>query len=117
MSDQTPGGGSSYQPFVPESMTMKELTLRAVIPGLFMCLILGAANAYLGLRAGQTIAAPLSNFMTVGPTEWLIQVDFFNWSCSSLAALVGYGPCSLPTTRQNPRWRPVCLRIASAAAA
>ncbi|HET6348212.1 MAG TPA: oligopeptide transporter, OPT family [Candidatus Krumholzibacteria bacterium] len=56
MSDQTPGG-SAYQPFVPESMSMKELTLRAVIPGLFMCLILGAANAYLGLRAGQTIAA------------------------------------------------------------
>ena len=57
MSDQTPGGGSSYQPFVPQSMSMKELTLRALIPGLFMCLILGAANAYLGLRAGQTIAA------------------------------------------------------------
>src|SRR6186713_2950137 len=38
-------------------MSMKELTLRALIPGLFMCLILGAANAYLGLRAGQTIAA------------------------------------------------------------
>src|SRR5262249_62018939 len=57
MSDQTPDGGSAYKPFVPESMSMKELTLRAVIPGLFMCLILGAANAYLGLRAGQTIAA------------------------------------------------------------
>ncbi len=57
MSDQTPAGGSSYQPFVPQNISMKELTLRAVIPGLFMCLILGAANAYLGLRAGQTIAA------------------------------------------------------------
>jgi len=38
-------------------MTMTEFTLRAVIPGLLMTLILGAANAYLGLRAGQTIAA------------------------------------------------------------
>jgi putative OPT family oligopeptide transporter len=36
---------------------MTEFTLRAVIPGLIMTLILGAANAYLGLRAGQTIAA------------------------------------------------------------
>jgi len=36
---------------------MTEFTLRAVIPGLLMTLILGAANAYLGLRAGQTIAA------------------------------------------------------------
>src|SRR5574339_1007777 len=57
MSDQTPAGGSSYKPFVPQSMTMTELTARAVIPGLVMCLVLGAANAYLGLRAGQTIAA------------------------------------------------------------
>lgn len=36
---------------------MTELTLRAVIPGLLMTLVLGAANAYLGLRAGVTIAA------------------------------------------------------------
>ncbi|MGH9870558.1 MAG: OPT family oligopeptide transporter [Candidatus Polarisedimenticolia bacterium] len=46
-----------YKPFVPNSMTMTEFTLRAVLPGLVMTLILGAANAYLGLKAGQTIAA------------------------------------------------------------
>jgi putative OPT family oligopeptide transporter len=38
-------------------MKMQEFTLRAVMLGLVMCVILGAANAYLGLRAGQTIAA------------------------------------------------------------
>jgi len=36
---------------------MTEFTLRALIPGLLMTLVLGAANAYLGLRAGVTIAA------------------------------------------------------------
>src|SRR5579864_2385197 len=46
-----------HQPFVPESVSMKEFTWRAVILGLFMTVILGAANAYLGLRAGVTIAA------------------------------------------------------------
>src|SRR3984893_5516983 len=46
-----------FRPFVPESMQMKEFTLRAVLLGLVMCVVLGAANAYLGLRAGQTIAA------------------------------------------------------------
>src|SRR5690348_15915334 len=46
-----------HRPFVPESMQMKEFTLRALLLGLVMCVILGAANAYLGLRAGQTIAA------------------------------------------------------------
>jgi putative OPT family oligopeptide transporter len=36
---------------------MKEFTLRAVLIGLVMTVVLGAANAYLGLKAGQTIAA------------------------------------------------------------
>src|ERR1700752_4970005 len=46
-----------HKPFVPPNIQMKEFTLRAVLLGLVMCVILGAANAYLGLRAGQTIAA------------------------------------------------------------
>src|ERR1700727_880373 len=46
-----------HVPFVPPNVQMKEFTLRAVLLGLVMCVILGAANAYLGLRAGQTIAA------------------------------------------------------------
>ncbi|MBX9602866.1 MAG: oligopeptide transporter, OPT family [Bryobacteraceae bacterium] len=36
---------------------MTEFTVRAVLLGLVMSVILGAANAYLGLRAGITIAA------------------------------------------------------------
>jgi len=46
-----------YRPYVPESMAMKEFTFRAVVIGMFLTAILGAANAYLGLRAGMTIAA------------------------------------------------------------
>src|SRR6266550_3034613 len=50
-------GRPAYKPFVPPNMQMTEFTLRAVLIGLVMCVVLGAANAYLGLRAGQTIAA------------------------------------------------------------
>jgi putative OPT family oligopeptide transporter len=46
-----------FRPYVPESMEMKEFTFRAVLIGLMLTVILGAANAYLGLRAGMTIAA------------------------------------------------------------
>lgn len=46
-----------HAPFVPEGTVMKEFTLRAVLLGLVMTVVLGAANAYLGLRAGMTIAA------------------------------------------------------------
>ncbi len=45
------------QPLVPEKTNMKEFTLRALLIGLFLAVVLGAANAYLGLRAGMTIAA------------------------------------------------------------
>jgi putative OPT family oligopeptide transporter len=48
---------SRHRPYVPENVKMREFTLRAVLLGLVMTVVLGAANAYLGLRAGQTIAA------------------------------------------------------------
>lgn len=38
-------------------MKMQEFTVRAVLLGLVLSIVLGAANAYLGLRAGVTIAA------------------------------------------------------------
>jgi putative OPT family oligopeptide transporter len=38
-------------------MEMREFTWRAILLGLAMTIVLGAANAYLGLRAGITIAA------------------------------------------------------------
>jgi len=47
----------TFKPFVPEHMQMRELTMRAILLGLCMTVILGAANAYLGLRAGMTVAA------------------------------------------------------------
>lgn len=46
-----------HQPYVPVGTQMKEFTLRAVLIGLVMTAVLGSANAYLGLKAGMTIAA------------------------------------------------------------
>jgi putative OPT family oligopeptide transporter len=46
-----------HRPYVPETMEMKEFTFRAVLIGLLLTAILGSANAYLGLKAGMTIAA------------------------------------------------------------
>lgn len=47
----------TFRSYVPDQTTLPEFTLRAVLLGLIMTVILGAANAYLGLRAGMTIAA------------------------------------------------------------
>src|SRR3979490_1802544 len=58
MSSPEPGTGpKKHVPFVPEGMQMKEFTLRAMLLGWGLTVGLGAANAYLGLRAGITIAA------------------------------------------------------------
>src|SRR5664279_3534504 len=51
MSDQR------FTPYVPADSNMREFTVRALVIGLCMCVILGAANAYLGLKAGMTSAA------------------------------------------------------------
>ena len=48
---------SKHQPFVPETARVPEFTPLAILLGLVMTVVLGAANAYLGLRAGMTIAA------------------------------------------------------------
>jgi putative OPT family oligopeptide transporter len=51
------GEAPKYKPYVPVETSMTEFTIRALIIGLVMSVILGAANAYLGLKAGMTIAA------------------------------------------------------------
>mgnify|MGYP003587897335 CR=1 FL=1 len=46
-----------FVPFVAPETSLPEFTIRALIIGLVLAVILGAANAYLGLKAGMTIAA------------------------------------------------------------
>ncbi len=46
-----------FVPYVPASQSMAELTFKALFLGVIMAIILGAANAYLGMKAGLTVAA------------------------------------------------------------
>ncbi|MBM4171757.1 MAG: oligopeptide transporter, OPT family [Ignavibacteria bacterium] len=46
-----------FVPFVSSETNLAEFTVRALIIGLVLAVVLGAANAYLGLKAGMTIAA------------------------------------------------------------
>src|SRR5271157_4858818 len=52
-----PEAEKKFRSYVPDKTEMREFTTRAVLLGLVMSVILGAANLYLGLRAGMTIAA------------------------------------------------------------
>jgi putative OPT family oligopeptide transporter len=51
------GPNPKHKPYVPAQTEMREFTIRALVIGLVMAVVLGAANAYLGLKAGMTIAA------------------------------------------------------------
>ena len=46
-----------FKSFIPASKTIPELTIKAVLVGALLAVILGAANAYLGLYAGMTVSA------------------------------------------------------------
>ena len=46
-----------FKPYVPNDSTMKELTIRAVVLGVIMAVVLGTANAYVGMKAGLTVSA------------------------------------------------------------
>jgi len=45
------------KPYVPADSKMPEFTFKAIFLGIIMAILLGAANAYLGLKAGMTISA------------------------------------------------------------
>jgi putative OPT family oligopeptide transporter len=48
---------SRHVPYVPADADLPELTVKALVLGILMAVVLGAANAYLGLKAGLTISA------------------------------------------------------------
>ena len=49
----------STKPFVPADKAMPEFTPTAIILGIILAVVFGAANAYLGLRVGMTISASI----------------------------------------------------------
>ncbi len=47
----------SETPYVPATVSMAELSFKALFLGVLMAVVLGAANAYIGMKAGLTVAA------------------------------------------------------------
>jgi putative OPT family oligopeptide transporter len=47
----------NFPSFIPAEKTIPELTIKAILVGIFLAIVLGAANAYLGLYAGMTVSA------------------------------------------------------------
>lgn len=47
----------NFKSFIPADKKIPELTVKAVLVGVILAIVLGAANAYLGLYAGMTVSA------------------------------------------------------------
>ncbi|MDN4526509.1 OPT family oligopeptide transporter [Fictibacillus fluitans] len=50
---------SSFVPYIPSSRSLPELTAVAIIFGIILAIVFGAANAYLGLKVGLTVSASI----------------------------------------------------------
>ncbi|HEC95290.1 MAG TPA: oligopeptide transporter, OPT family, partial [Thermoplasmatales archaeon] len=46
-----------FKSFIPAEKKIPELTIKSILVGVFLAIVLGAANAYLGLYAGMTVSA------------------------------------------------------------
>jgi putative OPT family oligopeptide transporter len=56
---EPPPPGGAYQPYVRAGEDLPEFTLKAIGLGIVFGIVFGAANAYLGLRAGLTISTSI----------------------------------------------------------
>ena len=50
---------NTFKPYIPADKVVPEFTLFAVVMGIVMSVVFGAANAYLALRVGMTVSASI----------------------------------------------------------
>ena len=48
-----------FEPYVPAEKKPPEMTVTALVTGILLAVVFGAANAYLGLRVGMTVSASI----------------------------------------------------------
>jgi putative OPT family oligopeptide transporter len=56
---QPDAGANGHQPYVPDSVTMREFTLSGVLVGAVLGIIFGASSLYLVLKVGLTVSASI----------------------------------------------------------
>lgn len=53
------GNNNNDAPIIPANVNLPEITVRVIVIGFFLTVILAAANAYLGLKVGTTVSASI----------------------------------------------------------
>ncbi len=50
---------NDFKPYIPADRVVPEFTVTSILIGIFLAIVFGAANAYLGLRVGMTVSASI----------------------------------------------------------
>ncbi len=50
---------NGFEPFISAEKVLPEFSVTSIILGIFLAIVFGAANAYLGLKVGMTISASI----------------------------------------------------------
>ncbi len=79
----------SFKPYIPASRDMPELTVKATLLGVVMACVLGAANAYLGMRAGLTVAATFPAAVVAMAALRIMRGNILEENIARTAASVG----------------------------
>ena len=62
------------QPYISDEQSLPELTVQAVLLGIFLSLIMAAANVYVGLYAGMTVSAAIpASVISMGVLRGLLR--------------------------------------------
>jgi len=55
--------GKEFEPYIPHDRDVPEFTFKAVLVGIIITVVMGAANAYLGLFVGMTVSATIPSLV------------------------------------------------------
>ena len=67
---------NDFKPFIPADKVMPEFTPTALILGIILAVVFGAANAYLGLRVGMTVSASIpAAVISMGVIRFILKKD------------------------------------------
>ena len=59
MTTSSPQPDRTGSPYIPADRKLPEITVKAVVLGVLLSMVLAGANAYLGLKVGMTVSASI----------------------------------------------------------
>jgi len=83
-------GLAEDQPVIPAHVSLPEITLRVLIIGMILTIVLAAANAFLGLKVGVTVSASIpSAVISMGILRFFRNANILENTMVSIMASVG----------------------------